>query len=355
MSIRALVIGVTLLASVAFAQTPEPQRPAPNDAMTRAQMEASATALVNEGKFDEAIAAFKTLLTADPADERVKYELGVAYAAHRDFGSCKTTLAPLAGNSGPRQVQLIGMLAYCVDGLGDYDGAVATYQRGLAVAPDDPQLRFNLAVTLAKRGSLDEARGMFEHETRTRPGHATAHYLLAQVFEAQGLNVPALFGYLRFLSFEPSSKRAALAAARTQGLLNGVVRKTEVPIDAAASPAEGDYKPLQLALAMSSAGGSEGDSRLTLFQRTQEQLAANIDMFLDLSATDHTDYTAVVQRPFFAELRKEGLIEPFTAVTLSSLHLAGAEEWAKKNGKTIERYYAWIKPRTEGMAAPAKP
>ena len=62
------------------------------------------TALVDEGKLDEAIAKFQQILADDPADTTATYELGLAYAAKGDSKKCRTTLEPVGAAKGPLAV-----------------------------------------------------------------------------------------------------------------------------------------------------------------------------------------------------------------------------------------------------------
>jgi hypothetical protein len=67
------------------------------------------------------------------------------------------------------------------------------------------------------------------------------------------------------------------------------------------------------------------------------------------------NFTSTVQRPFFDALDERSLVAPYAGLALSSLNLAGTEEWMKENAKAVARYQAWMqshaaKPGTVGIA-----
>ena len=192
-----------------------------------------ATILVDSGKIDSAIAALKKIVAEHPDNDSAKYELALAYSAKGDAANCRKLLEPLAETAANR-AEVLGMLGNCLDELGQREKAIDAYRRGLELAPNDSQLNYNLAVTLAQQGKLDEARELLKTDTRANAWHATGHLLLAKVFEAQNFRVPAIVSYLHFLALE-ASPRAKDAATHLQQLLDlGVTTKgkeTNILID----------------------------------------------------------------------------------------------------------------------------
>jgi tetratricopeptide (TPR) repeat protein len=307
----------------------------------------AATRLVDSGKVDEAIAALKAIVATHPGNELAQYELAVAYSAKGDAENCRKILEPLSAGGGDT-VNVLGMLGNCLDDLGQRDKAIAAYRRGLALAPTDSQLTYNLAVTLAQMQKLDEARELLKTDTRANPWHASGHLALGKIFEAQGFRVPAVLSYFHFLALE-ASPRANDAAAHLQALLNLGVEKTKkganIAIDPEAKKDEGDYAPMQLALALAAAGTMlEEKKTLSDFERAREQVAMTIAMFVE-QTDDHHDYTAAVQGPFFAAMTKAKLTDTFAALAVAPLRLHGMEEWLKAHAADIARYDKWIAPQ----------
>lgn len=314
----------------------------------------AATKLVDSGKLDDGIAALKQIVADHPENETAKYELALAFMGKGDAQSCRAVAEPLAETAAINRVLVLGVLANCLDELGQPAKAIETYRRGLKLAPNDSSLNFNLGVTLARQGKLDEAREALKNDTRANPWHTSGHLVLATIFEAQNFRVPAVFSYLHFLALE-SSPRAGNAAAHLRQLLDlGVETKgkeTKITVDPDAPKAEGDYMPLAMALAITSAGRTLPEKeKLSDFERVRRQVASVVEMFLDLSG-DHRDYTAEVHRPFFAAMKKEKLIDAFAAIAIAPLKLNGAAAPAD-----LQRYQTWIAPQQKRPAvqAPAK-
>lgn len=340
-----------LLATAAAAQ---PQAP-PADDVPR-QIDAAAR-LIDERKLAEAIAALKSIVAAHPENETAQYELALAYSANRDPENCRKILEPLS-KAGANQVNVLGLLGNCLDELGQRDDALAAYRRGLALAPTDSQITFNLAVTLVQMQKVDEARELLKTDTRANPWHASGHLALAKVFEAQGFRVPAIFSYLHFLALE-ASPRADAAAAHMQALLNRGVEKTpngaNITIEENARKEEGDYGAMDMFLALA-AGSANADENKPLsdFDKARLQVASAIELFLEQNG-DHNDYTAAVQAPFFQAMQKAKLVEIFAGIALRPLKLKGTEQWVKSHGAELARYSAWIAPQMGRPGVPLGP
>lgn len=349
---RSLALALSLLlASTSFAQ-------APADDPTVAISEA--IALMDGRRFDEAIAKLTAVLAKAPENEVARYELGLAYAAKGDSEKCLATLQPVASKAGRHQAAALAMVGNCLDHLGRREEAIEAYRLGLKLSPDDSSLLFNLAVTLAQGGKMDEALPLVKNNVQKNPWHVTSHLLLAQIFESQGFRVPAAFSFLRFLALESSTARSADAAKRLRGLMGLGVQATKkganITIDPDSRKEEGDFTSMELMLAMVTASETMEKKRgQSDFDRAQESLVSSIRMFLESREPQEADFTSTVQGPFFNAMDQEKLLGTFAGLALSTLQLRGTEPWMKKNAKEIDRYRAWIAPQAKaGVPMPLK-
>jgi hypothetical protein len=220
-----------------------------------------------------------------------------------------------------------------------------------AQEPDDP------AAIVASAAGPDEARARVKEYVRANPGQASGHLVAAKTFETQGFPVPALFAYMRFLALEPSSPRSADAATRLRNLMAAICeqKKTDdgkISFASKSRKDEGDFA-LTESLVWVVSNRLEMDSPLlnpfhggggTDFDKAVFVLA-------ELIRTEFTgkedkqaepNFTSTVQRPFFAALDRRSLVVPYAGLALSSLNLAGTEEWMKKNAKAVDRYRTWM-------------
>ena len=312
----------------------------------------AATQLVDAGRIDDGIAALKQIIADHPNNETAKYELALAYMGKGDAENCRKVAEPLAETATTNRLRVISVLGSCLDELGQTDKAIAAYRSGLKLAPTNSGLNFNLAITLARQGKLDEARELLKTDTRANPWHASGHLVLAGIFAQQNFRVPAVMSYLHFLALESSSPRAATAAGHLQFLLNAGVqtkgKETKITVDPSASKAEGDYGPMDLALALASASRTLPEKeKLSDFEKARQQIALVIAMFVEQTA-DHDDFTAAVHRPFFAAMQKEKLVDTFAALAVAPLKLNGAAAPAD-----LQRYQTWITPQGTGRMVQA--
>lgn len=332
-----------------IAQAPAP----PPDPNAVAKQIRDATQLVDSGHAAEAVAALQKIVAANPGNKTAHYELGLAYAANGNYKECRATMEPLSAAAGELQIGAIAMLANCLDQLGEREKAIETYRRGLKIAPDDSSLNFNLAVSLAQSGKLDEARQLLKNDTTKNPWHASGHLILAHIFEAQHFTVPAIFAYLHFIALEPATQRTAAAAQRVHGLLNAGITKTKeganITVDTSAPKDEGDYSATTTMIALLSAGRMVEDSKESEFERAQGQVALLIGMFTD-GKDEKPDYTTRVQQPFFTAIANEKLTDVLAALAVAPLKLKGTEEWAKKHEADVDRYAKWMAPQTRPAA-----
>ena len=309
----------------------------PLAAQTAAERIEQAIGFYDAGKYDDAIAIYKSVIAEEPGNELAVYELGLTYSTKGDFAACRALLEPRAGRPGRLQAQMLAILGNCLDGAGEADRAIATYRKGLKLAPNDDQLLYNLAVSLSSRQQYDEARELLKRELRVRPDHASGHLGLAQIFAAQNFRAAAIAEYLRFLALEPQGPRSKPAAEALLGLLNlGVEQQDEknisVAIDTQAPKGEGDYGPFEMAMAIVSGGRfTEDQKKLTEFERTRTQIVTVLNMLLETA--EGSNYTADVNVPYFAELQKKKQLDQLAGIVLLSLDLPGQAEWQKKNLK----------------------
>jgi tetratricopeptide (TPR) repeat protein len=346
MLIRTVVI-LAFAASTAFAQTPPPDNTVAI---------AEATAMMDAGKTDDAIAKLKTVLASEPSNTTAQYELGLAWGQKGEAGRCRDLMQPLADRPGALQVKALVTLANCLDQLGDRKKAVSAYKRGLAIEPDDAELNFNLAVTLVQMGKGDEARAVGKHGATKNPWHASEHYLLAKVFEAQGFKVPAMLSYLHFLALEPTGNRSLDAATRLRELLGQGVEKTSkgynINVDPNPPKDEGDFGAMQMMITLLAGGAAaeKTEQKKSEFENARGQIISVLAMYLEMDEKGPDNYTRTVQRPFFMAMQKEKVLDTFAGLALASLHLPGMTEWAKANEKSVDAYLEWVRPQTRPPA-----
>lgn len=190
--------------------------------------------------------------------------------------------------------------------------------------------------------------------------------LLGRIFETEGFRVPALYSYMRFLAFEPSSPRSAGVATRAAEPDGDHPREQKTlkgTIDFASESRkeEGDLRGEEN-LVWAVSHRIEMDSPLlnpfhgrggTDFEKAVYVLSELIltEQVSKKPMSDMPNFTFTVHRPFFMALEKQNLVVPYAGLALSSLGLKGTEEWKKKNAKKVDRYRAWMQSQAGNPGA----
>ena len=307
--------------------------------------------LYDDRRYDEAIAKFKAALAEDPASDLAAYELGLTYAAKGDNAQCIAVMEPrVKARKNEYLSAMYAVLGNCHDHAGDPERAIATYRKGLKVDANDPQLLYNLAITLAGRGDYDEARKLLKKELSLNPRHPGGYQALGGVLETQQFRIPAALSFLRFLSLEPTGDRAKEVATHVLALLGASVEAKDkanitITLDPKPRKEEGDYSAVEMATAMAAAGEflPENASK-SEFERKRAALASALAIIVELAEAERgRDWAATQVVPFFSALHQRKLLDVFAGVALVSLHLPGMEEWGKANQAELDKYFAFMR------------
>ncbi|WP_338665300.1 tetratricopeptide repeat protein [Pararoseomonas sp. SCSIO 73927] len=112
-----------------------------------------------QGDPDAAMRAYMEAVAADPGNAEARKAAAGLLLRRGDRASAGVALdllAPIAGSSG-RDARTPRLQGVALDLLGRQAEAAEAYRRGLAVNPNDPALRANLALSLAVAGQADAA------------------------------------------------------------------------------------------------------------------------------------------------------------------------------------------------------
>jgi Flp pilus assembly protein TadD len=186
----------------------------PGDAIAQYDL---AAALAGQGRFQDAIAAYRQLLAAHPGDARTLNSLGAtlessgdwraaqttytqAIAAHADTCDARFNLArlDLKHEQAPAaEKQFRAMLAQCPQDPATDDGlgaalvaesrpaeAEAAFRRALAIDPDDYSALYNLGTLALQSGA--PAADLLERAARQKPDDPEVHQQLAAAYAESG-------------------------------------------------------------------------------------------------------------------------------------------------------------------------
>jgi len=137
------------------------------------------------GKVGEAKQAYTTLLSRAPESAEAHMRLGVVHLCEWNYDEArKELLQALRIDANLAEagyfLGLVHLRAY------EFDAARELFLRARQSRPDRPEIATSLGVTARKQGKPDEARRYFEEALSLDPGHADAHWHLADVLLLQG-------------------------------------------------------------------------------------------------------------------------------------------------------------------------
>jgi tetratricopeptide (TPR) repeat protein len=165
------------------------------------------TALLAQGKFQEAALHCLQALRMNPGHAKVHCALGTALAGMKRWEEAVRHLSN-GLKLDPNLADAHYDLGRALSALGRLDEAVEHFSQALRLAPGRATVRADLGITLAKKGSLDEAMEHFSQAVQIEPGFAGGHYNLGLAFFAQGRMEEAVGAFTRAVSIDPQFAEA---------------------------------------------------------------------------------------------------------------------------------------------------
>ncbi len=343
-------LSITLFWSAFAQESPKPeQSPTPlTDAQKVVARETSK--LVLQGKTDEALDKYEKLFKESPSNDMIMYEMASLQNSRKNYTKCIELAARILQYKSTFRSKAYLLLGACYDQKGDVKKALETYSEGLAEFPKDSPLYLYQGMTLNAEGKLDEARSAAKRSVMLGPNNAGAHLLLASIYLQSGYRVPAMLAAFRFLVLEPGSKQSQVALQIVRKVLEGGTLKSEGKsnpsgVSANAKTDEGDFQMLEILLGSNGPQAAEVNKNKSDAQRMIEQLdfifqtisperVTNNDK--DVSGFVYTFYV-----PYFVEMHRQKLVEPFMYVISASNKRSETEKWLTENQQTVNDFMNW--------------
>jgi protein O-GlcNAc transferase len=180
-----------------------------------AQVLRAAFAGLQAGKWSEAEALFKLVLSKDSSQFDALHMLAVINAQRGNYSEGIRLISKallVNSESAEAHINLGRMQAECHD----YDSAVDSYQRAIRLNPHLPLARSNFCAVLLSLGRKEEALSQNTAAITMAPGYADAWHNRGNILIEMGRFDEALVGYERALACEP--KRIDSVAGRALAL-----------------------------------------------------------------------------------------------------------------------------------------
>lgn len=175
--------------------------------MTAAQAEAAkaqADRLFDDGRIDDAIAAYRRLLASVPAYARAWNNLGLCLRLADRAAEAELAFRTAVSHS-PGLVQAWVNLATCQEEARRFDDAFASLGRALQVDPGSRDALNNTGQLLASLGRYREAEQRFRSAIEAHPAEATLHLNLGLALTRTGRIPEAIAALERALALAPTS------------------------------------------------------------------------------------------------------------------------------------------------------
>ena len=221
---------------------------------------------------------FKKLLNDDPTSRSALANLAQLYFDRGDYDQAVDLLQKIPESA--MDPSLLGMLGYAYLQTHDFDKAIAAYEKGLALDPDNLDLRRVYAEGLMSAGKTAEARAELEKILRLEPQDGSTYMRLAQLDRQEGRFDQARQELERAKTLMPDNPEVTYQQALLEDLLGnpdkaiqllqGLLKQAEKP-DGHYTPAEANNRSIFL-------------ERLGVIYRVQEKYEQAMAVFRQMSA-----------------------------------------------------------------------
>lgn len=161
-------------------------------------------ALLDEGKVDDAIAAFKKSLETNPENATLRYDLGVAYE--------KKDLLEEAQKQYQAAIQAQPDMGEAYMALGNsylsskkFDQAAEALKKAAELMPQSYPAFYNEGVAYSNSGKYAEAESAYRMACEISPKEPVAHYQLAMSLLGQSKNDEAKVEFQKYLELNPNA------------------------------------------------------------------------------------------------------------------------------------------------------
>ncbi|MEP6748135.1 MAG: tetratricopeptide repeat protein [Bacteroidota bacterium] len=312
----------------------------------------------DKGDFDGAISKYDKALELDKDNLLALAEKSLSLLSLKKYDDA-IVLCQKAIEKYPNQTALKTVFVTYgngLDALKKTDKSIEIYDEGIKMFPEYYQLYFNKGISLASVRKNDEALLCFQKSVSINPKHASSNNAIARLLYTQDKNIPSIFAFCRFLILEPQSDRAKGNLALLQKIVKGNVEQTgknniTIKIDpkmledtaSNGKVKENSFSSTELILNMTSAldydKKNSNKTDVEQFIRKFETICTSVEETKNNNFGFYWEYYV----PYFIELNKKKLIEPFAYIAFASSDKEDVSKWLKSHQTEIEKFYAWSK------------
>jgi tetratricopeptide (TPR) repeat protein len=167
-----------------------------------------ANKLFQEGKYGEALAAYKEAAAQAPEDAIIQYNLGVTMMVTGQLNEAIVAFKRTVEIQ-PENSQALKNLGQIYGKMKLFDESVKFYSQAAEISSTDPEVFYNLGVAFMNLGDQDAAQDAFRKCIAYDENNADSYYQLGMIFVNQNKMDKALAALEKFLILKPEDGRAA--------------------------------------------------------------------------------------------------------------------------------------------------
>ena len=170
----------------------------------------AADALFNQKKFDEAIAAYRQIMSRTPALSVINLQIAAAYLGKKDYDGAVNAYKALLAVDPTNEKARVGISQASLE-RGDVKTAEDTLLTAAEASSAGRDVFYNLAEMKSSKSEIDEAVKWYEKASAADPSWGKPLYKLGLVAMTKGDKQNAAKLFDRVIAVDPVSPEAALA------------------------------------------------------------------------------------------------------------------------------------------------
>jgi tetratricopeptide (TPR) repeat protein len=163
-----------------------------------------------EGRYEEALAAYKEAAAGAPQDPIIQYNIGVTLLAMERVDEAVAAFRRTIEIQ-PENIQALKSLGQLYGKMRIYDESVKFYSLATQLISNDPEAFFNLGVGQMNLGNQEAAMEAFQKSIGCDERYADSYYQLGLIFLNQSKPDEALAALEKFLQLAPEDRKAGNA------------------------------------------------------------------------------------------------------------------------------------------------
>jgi len=164
-------------------------------------------ALFDEGKYEEAIAAYQNILTASPEAYIIFKNIGNCYFQMQKYAEAEAAYQKILEKD-PQNAEAMLLIGNSYANRGENDTAMEWYNKIDFEKITDPMVLFNIGSTFYKQSKLDQALKYYRRAVELQADFIDAIYELGLVHLAMNNTADAITAFESYLKLDADSERA---------------------------------------------------------------------------------------------------------------------------------------------------